>query len=135
MIEGAERFGLSQLHQFRGRVGRGAHRSYCVLVADEASADAEQRLNMMVASNDGFALAEKDLELRGPGDFIGTRQSGLPAMSAAIQGFDTRMLDAARKSAEQTLARDRDLEQPGYRQLRRRLQDFWESAAPDLPLA
>ena len=135
MIEGAERFGLSQLHQFRGRVGRGSHRSFCLLVAEESSSDAEMRLQMMVSSNDGFALAEKDLEIRGPGDFVGTRQSGLPEMAGMIKGFDTRLLDAARRSAEQTLSEDPELDQPEHRHLRNRLEQFWISAAPDLPLS
>ncbi len=135
MIEGANRFGLAQLHQFRGRVGRGAHRSYCLLVADDSSNDAEQRLAMMVASNDGFALAEKDLQLRGPGDFVGTRQSGLPDMPLLAGSFDTRVLDAARKAATMVLAADPELDADEHRLLRRRLTTFWASAAPDLPLS
>ncbi|CAN5890064.1 ATP-dependent DNA helicase RecG [soil metagenome] len=134
MIEGANRFGLAQLHQFRGRVGRSRYRSYCLLIADESSPDAEQRLAMMVASNDGFALAQKDLELRGPGDFIGTRQSGLPDMPALAGAFDTRILDAARRSAEHLLDRDPELEFDDHQALRSRLQEFWLTAAPDLPL-
>jgi ATP-dependent DNA helicase RecG len=134
MIEGANRFGLAQLHQFRGRVGRSRHRSYCLLIADESSPDAEQRLAMMVESNDGFALAEKDLELRGPGDFIGTRQSGLPDMPALVGAFDTRILDAARRSAEVLLKDDPELGSDEHRLLRSRLQEFWLAAAPDLPL-
>jgi ATP-dependent DNA helicase RecG len=134
MIEGANRFGLAQLHQFRGRVGRSQYQSFCLLIADESSPDAEQRLAMMVESNDGFALAQKDLELRGPGDFIGTRQSGLPDMPAVVGAFDTRILDAARRSAETLLRRDPELDAEENRALRRRLQEFWLTAAPDLPL-
>ena len=100
MIEGADRFGLAQLHQFRGRVGRGEAQSYCLLLADQLSQDGNARLNTMVATDDGFVLAQRDLELRGPGDFIGTRQSGLPELAWLDQGFDTRLLDIAREVAE-----------------------------------
>ncbi len=133
MIEGADRFGLAQLHQFRGRVGRGGKKSYCLLLADEATPEAETRLDMMVQSNDGFVLAEKDLELRGPGDFIGTRQSGLPAMTWLDNTFDTRLLDAARQAAEGLLSRDPKLEHPQHQALKARLQAFWAAAAPDVP--
>lgn len=129
VIEGADRFGLAQLHQFRGRVGRGGHQSYCLLLADDPSRDAEQRLDMMVSSSDGFALAEKDLELRGPGDFLGVRQSGLPEMAAAIRGFDVRLLDAARRSAEETLARDPALSDPYLAALRDQAIEFWQKTA------
>ncbi len=135
MIEGANRFGLAQLHQFRGRVGRGAFQSYCLLIADNSSSTAEMRLNMMVASNDGFELAQKDLEIRGPGDFIGTRQSGLPELSAVVRGFDSRMLVAARDSAERLLAIDNDLADPEHDRLRKALSDFWKNSAPDVPLS
>ncbi|MFN8662542.1 MAG: helicase-related protein [Thermomicrobiales bacterium] len=87
IIEGADRFGLAQLHQFRGRVGRGSAQSYCLLLAENVSADGEARLETMVESDDGFLLAERDLELRGPGDFIGTRQSGLPEMTPWTVGW------------------------------------------------
>jgi ATP-dependent DNA helicase RecG len=134
LIEGADRFGLAQLHQFRGRVGRGGHRSYCLLLADEATPEAEERLLTMVETSDGFLLAQKDLELRGPGDFIGTRQSGLPEMSWLDGSFDTRLLDRARQEAERLLAADPDLSRPEHRLLKQRLQLFWERASPDLPL-
>ena len=91
VIEGADRFGLAQLHQFRGRVGRGEHASYCVLVAELPSEDAKERLAAMEEMDDGFELAEKDLELRGPGDYFGTRQSGLPDLRMARLG-DTDLL-------------------------------------------
>ncbi len=133
MIEGADRFGLAQLHQFRGRVGRGGKKSYCLLLADEATPEAETRLEMMVKSNDGFVLAEKDLELRGPGDFIGTRQSGLPAMTWVDGGFDTRLLDQARQAAEALLAQDPSLDLPQHQALKARLHAFWATAAPDVP--
>jgi len=134
MIEGADRFGLAQLHQFRGRVGRGGDRSYCLLLADEVSAEGDARLQMMEDSNDGFALAEKDLELRGPGDFIGTRQSGLPELSWLARGFDTRVLNLAHESAETLLTADPELSKPEHRALAIKLREFWESASPDVPL-
>ncbi len=133
MIEGADRFGLAQLHQFRGRVGRGGKKSYCLLLADSATPEAEARLDMMVQTNDGFVLAEKDLELRGPGDFIGTRQSGMPAMSWLDGSFDSRLLDLARRVAESVLSRDPKLELPEHQALRARLEAFWASVAPDVP--
>jgi ATP-dependent DNA helicase RecG len=131
LIEGADRFGLAQLHQFRGRVGRGGALSYCLLLAEEGSPDGEQRLETMVASDDGFLLAEKDLELRGPGDFIGTRQSGLPEMQWLDGVFDTRLLDRARRAAEALLAGDPELTSPAHHRLHRRFTDFWERAAPE----
>jgi ATP-dependent DNA helicase RecG len=131
LIEGADRFGLAQLHQFRGRVGRGGSRSYCLLLAEEGSPDGEERLQTMVASDDGFLLAEKDLELRGPGDFIGTRQSGLPEMSWLEGVFDTRLLDRARRAAEALLAADPYLTQSEHQRLSQRFTAFWERAAPE----
>ncbi len=134
LVEGADRFGLSQLHQFRGRVGRGGARSYCLLLADETTPDGEERLRMMVETDDGFLLAEKDLELRGPGDFIGTRQSGLPEMSWLDGSFDTRLLDRARAAAEDILDADPELRTAEHERLRDRLHLFWAKASPDVPL-
>jgi ATP-dependent DNA helicase RecG len=100
VIEHAERFGLSQLHQLRGRVGRGSHASYCVLLAHgRLSPEAQARLEVMVKSDDGFVIAEKDLELRGPGDFFGTRQSGMPAFRVADLLRDRELLEEARAEA------------------------------------
>ncbi len=110
VIEGADRFGLAQLHQFRGRVGRGDHASYCALVAEEPSEDAKERLAAMEEMGDGFKLAEKDLELRGPGDYFGTRQSGLPDLRMA-RISDTDLLSLARREAEALLDRDSTLSQ------------------------
>ena len=134
LVEGADRFGLAQLHQFRGRVGRGGARSYCLLLTDETTPDGEERLRMMVETDDGFVLAEKDLELRGPGDFIGTRQSGLPEMSWLDGAFDTRLLDRARQAAERVLEADPDVARPEHQLLAERLRAFWEKASPDVPL-
>jgi ATP-dependent DNA helicase RecG len=101
VVEHAERFGLSQLHQLRGRVGRGAERSYCVLLASETKTSvAAERLGIMAETNDGFKIAEKDLELRGPGELLGTRQSGLPEFRIANLVRDQKILDAAQKEAE-----------------------------------
>ena len=111
MIEGAERFGLSQLHQFRGRVGRGTEKSYCLLLSDQPSEEARERLELMTRTLDGFELAEEDLRLRGPGEFFGTRQSGLPDLRMARLS-DTAILEMARAEAEQTMSRDPYLESP-----------------------
>jgi ATP-dependent DNA helicase RecG len=133
MIEGADRFGLSQLHQFRGRVGRGGSKSYCLLLADAVSPDGELRLETMVATDDGFALAQTDLELRGPGDFLGgTRQSGLPDLGFLIDAFDTRLLDIARRTAETVLAEHDSVTWQAFPHLYPQFRAFWATAGtPD----
>jgi len=101
VVEHAERFGLSQLHQLRGRVGRGAGASTCVLVSPPRLGETgKARIDALVASTDGFEIAERDLELRGPGDFFGTRQSGLPSLRVGDLLRDRRLMDAARVEAE-----------------------------------
>ncbi len=127
VIEDADRFGLAQLHQFRGRVGRGQHQSYCLLVADQESADAEERLKALEQTNDGFILAEKDLELRGPGEFFGRRQSGLPELQLASL-LDINMLEMAREEAQNLFAIDPLLQESEHRWLRERVTKFWEKA-------
>lgn len=122
IIEDAERFGLAQLHQFRGRVGRGMHPGYCALVSKANGADAQERLIALEESTDGFVLAEKDLELRGPGDFFGTRQSGLPELRAATLG-DLETLLLARQAAQELFAEDPELSQ--HPQLARQVERFW----------
>jgi len=102
LVEGADRFGLSQLHQFRGRVGRGQHQSYCMLLSENPSAEARERLARMERIQDGFALAEEDLRLRGPGQFFGVRQSGLPDLTMARLS-DIALLELARREASQLL--------------------------------
>ena len=106
IVEHAERFGLSQLHQLRGRVGRGAEKSYCVLLtSDKKTAVAVERLGIMAKTNDGFVIAEKDLELRGPGELLGTRQSGLPEFRVANLVRDQQFIEGARKEADFYLAK------------------------------
>lgn len=112
LIENAERFGLSQLHQLRGRVGRGAGRSTCILISDARNGRTRERLNVMKATNDGFAIAEHDLKLRGPGDFFGHRQHGLPELRVADLADDLAVLQAAQDCALSILAGDPALTAP-----------------------
>ena len=109
VIENADRFGLSQLHQLRGRVGRGEHKSYCILVSDNRSEEARARLKVMTRTGDGFRIAEEDLRLRGPGDFFGQRQHGLPALKVADLSCDMALLKEAQQAAERLLERDPEL--------------------------
>ena len=99
LIENAERFGLSQLHQLRGRVGRSDLQSYCILHTSTKSQETKERLNIMTQTNDGFVIAEKDLQLRGPGEFLGTRQSGLPDLIISDIVRDAKILEMARNEA------------------------------------
>jgi ATP-dependent DNA helicase RecG len=113
IIENAERFGLSQLHQLRGRVGRGAEQSYCVLMSKyELSKDSRVRLDTMVRTNDGFEIADVDLRLRGPGDLMGTQQSGITDLLIADLSKDAAILTLARDAAQQLLVNDPELAQP-----------------------
>ncbi len=116
LIEGAERFGLSQLHQLRGRIGRGGHASRCILLSDQPSADARERMGIIERTSDGFDLAEEDLRLRGPGDYIGTRQSGFADMLIATL-TDADLLARARAEAIDIIAEDPGLEDPGHEAL------------------
>lgn len=100
MIENAERFGLSQLHQLRGRVGRGSDKSYCIMVSDADGENTKDRLRVMCETTDGFKIAEEDLKLRGPGDFFGERQHGLPTLKIADMMTDVELVKAAQKAAE-----------------------------------
>ncbi len=127
LIEGANRFGLAQLHQFRGRVGRGEHQSYCLLLSDEISGDAEERLSAMEKTNDGFILAEKDLAIRGPGEFFGRRQSGIPELRMASL-MDLEMLEIAREEAKAVFEADPNLESPEHLLLQTKVLDFWQKA-------
>jgi ATP-dependent DNA helicase RecG len=124
LIEGAERFGLAQLHQFRGRVGRSEHQSYCILLSDSPTPESVERLRAIEETQDGFALAEKDLEIRGPGEFFGTRQSGLPDLKLAKLG-DVKTLEIARAEAKALFQEDPELSKPEHRLLLRKLEEFW----------
>ena len=121
LVENAERFGLSQLHQLRGRVGRGKHQSYCVLVTDNKSDDVQARMKVLCESADGFRIAEEDLRLRGPGDFFGSRQHGLPEMHLADLGAETETLLRAKEAAERLLTEDPQLQEPEHRDLNDRV--------------
>lgn len=119
----AERFGLAQLHQLRGRVGRGSNQSYCILLSYGGSEDARKRLDVMVKTTDGFRIAEEDLNIRGPGEFFGTRQSGMPDLRVANLLRDVKILEIARKEAFSLIERDSAL--TGYPQLKKSIEDFW----------
>jgi len=129
MIDGADRFGLAQLHQFRGRVGRGADQSYCLLLSDSTGPDAAERMRIIESVSDGFELAEQDLRLRGPGDFLGTRQSGLPELRVASI-TDTTTASRARRVAVSILQDDPDLKAPEHRVLGLQLSKLLQAAAP-----
>jgi ATP-dependent DNA helicase RecG len=119
IIESAERFGLSQLHQLRGRVGRGAEQSYCILMTgDKLSKDTLKRLETMVRTNDGFEIAEVDLQLRGPGDLMGTQQSGLLNLKIADLSKDQQLVVMAREEARKVLGVDPELQQPVHATLK-----------------
>ncbi len=120
MIEGADRFGLAQLHQFRGRVGRGAEQSYCLLLSDEPSEDARKRLELMEETTDGFRLAEADMQIRGPGQFFGTKQSGLPGLKVA-RLTDVKLIELTRGEAGRMLDEDPGLTRPEHHDLNRRV--------------
>lgn len=122
LIYDAGRFGLSQLHQLRGRVGRGEDQSYCILLADPKTEEGKERMRTMTETNDGFVLAEKDLELRGAGDFFGRKQSGVPEFKMADLVHDYRALETARKDAERFLASDAFWKDEEYAVLRKRLE-------------
>nr|WP_206700722.1 ATP-dependent DNA helicase RecG [Lysinibacillus sphaericus] len=123
IIYDAERFGLAQLHQLRGRVGRGEHQSYCVLLADPKSDEGKERMQSMTETNDGFRLAEKDLELRGPGDFFGRKQSGMPDFKVADLVHDYRILETARKDATDMIETDAFWHDDEYKYLREMLEN------------
>ena len=123
LIDGADRFGLSQLHQFRGRVGRGEHQSYCLLLSDSPGMEARERLKIVERVHDGFQLAEEDLRLRGPGDYLGTRQSGLPDMRVASI-TDQDILTLARREAMKLLEADPELTEDGNIKLGERFRQY-----------
>ena len=128
VIENAERYGLSALHQLRGRVGRGAAESWCFLVSDNASESVQKRLRFLCSTSDGFAVAQYDLETRGPGDFFGSRQHGLPTLQVADLMNDTRTLHAAQSEAAALLAADPLLARPEHALLARQVEQMFEQA-------
>ena len=121
VVEHADRFGLAQLHQLRGRVGRGTRRSLCVFVGDPVTDDARRRLEAIAGTDDGFEIAELDLAIRGPGELFGSRQSGLPPFRVADLSTDLELLRLARRDAKEWIERDPDLAKPEHRLLRRKL--------------
>jgi ATP-dependent DNA helicase RecG len=126
LVEGADRFGLSQLHQFRGRVGRSEYKSYCLLVPDSDDEAENERLKAMETTNDGFKLAELDLEQRGPGDFLGSRQSGFAELHMA-RLTDIHLIEKARREAGRLFATDPDLHKPEHQLLAQEMERFWST--------
>lgn len=131
VIEGANRFGLAQLHQFRGRVGRGGGKAFCLLLPEKENDVENERLKAMVDSNDGFVLAERDLEQRGPGQFLGTRQSGFSELQMASL-TDVKLIESARNAARDLLEKDPDLNQDEHAILAKTLQRFWRNGKGDI---
>ena len=127
LIENAERFGLSQLHQLRGRVGRGRYKSYCILISDAQNEEAKQRLEVMCRTNNGFLIAEEDLKLRGPGDFFGSRQHGLPALKIADLMEDMTILNQAQEAAKKILQDDPQLSFEEHKGLRAQCEQMFHS--------
>ena len=132
LIEGADRFGLAQLHQLRGRVGRGSAQSYCLLIPTHEDAAENERLQAMAESNDGFVLAERDLQQRGPGEFLGTRQSGYASGLRMASLTDVRLIEKARLQAQKLFEEDPDLAKPEDALLAESLQRFWGEGKGDV---
>jgi len=126
VVENADRFGLSQLHQLRGRVGRGVHESYCILFRGDASGVSKERLEIMSKTNDGFKIAEEDLKIRGPGDFFGSRQHGLPEMRIASFASDMAVLSRAQNAADEVLGADPNLEAPEHMKLKEQINRLFD---------
>jgi len=126
VIENAERFGLAQLHQLRGRVGRGSDKSYCYLVATPRTDDSYRRIRVMERSNNGFDIAEEDLNIRGPGEFFGTRQSGIPKFKIANIISDATLLETAKKEATLLIKDDPQLNAPEHQLMKRMLNAHWK---------
>ncbi|MCH7578131.1 MAG: ATP-dependent DNA helicase RecG, partial [Chloroflexi bacterium] len=124
LVEGADRFGLAQLHQFRGRVRRSSEQAYCLLLSENPSEEAQERLRIMETTHDGFKLAEEDLRIRGPGEYFGTRQSGLPDLKVA-RLTDVAFIEQARAEAVRLLEADPEMEQPQHRALAARMEELW----------
>jgi ATP-dependent DNA helicase RecG len=131
IVEGANRFGLAQLHQFRGRVGRGAAESYCLLIPDKPDDIENERLQVMAETNDGFVLAERDLDQRGPGQFLGTRQSGYNEFQIA-NITNIRLIEKARRHAQELFQQNPDLSGDDYQLLADFLQRSWQAVQADI---
>lgn len=131
LVEGANRFGLAQLHQFRGRVGRGPDQSYCLLIPESEDAVENQRLSAMAETNDGFVLAERDLEQRGPGEFLGTRQAGYSELKLA-NITDVHLIEKARNQAQALFSIDPDLSRQEHEPLLKTLEKFWGNGRGDI---
>jgi len=125
LVEGADRFGLSQLHQFRGRVWRSSYQGYCILFSDNPSEEGRERLSIMESTHNGFVLAERDLEMRGPGEFFGTRQSGLPDLKMA-RLTDVKLLELARREAQRLFKIDPQLKKPEHQLLANEVALLWQ---------
>ena len=125
VVENAERFGLSQLHQLRGRVGRGKHKSYCVLFSDSENERTKARLAVMVRTNDGFAIAEEDLKLRGPGDFFGSRQHGMPQLKIADLSYDVQILKQAQEAAGELMEKDPQMSRTEHQGLKNKVRELF----------
>src|SRR6185436_15451657 len=132
LIEGADRFGLAQLHQLRGRVGRGSDQSYCLLIPTREDATENERLQAMTESNDGFLLAEKDLQIRGPGEFLGTRQAGYTSGLRMASITDVKLIEKARLQAQKLFELDADLSKPENKLLAEAFRRFWGEGKGDV---
>ncbi|MDX1435551.1 MAG: helicase-related protein, partial [Anaerolineales bacterium] len=131
VVEGANRFGLAQLHQFRGRVGRGTDESYCLLIPEKEEEAENARLDAMTQTNDGFVLAEKDLDQRGPGDFLGTRQAGYHDLKLASL-TDVRLIEKARRYAQSLFEQDPEVSDPRHADLHAAIDRFWSNGKGDI---
>lgn len=127
VIENAERFGLSQLHQLRGRIGRGQYKSTCILITDAKNDTAQQRMKVMETTTDGFKIADEDLKLRGPGEFFGSRQHGLPEMKIADMLEDRSTLEETQRAAKEIMARDPELSSPESAALKNEIQRLFDA--------
>lgn len=126
VIYNAERFGLAQLHQLRGRVGRGQYQSYCILINASRTKIARERMRILQSSSDGFIISEKDLELRGPGEFFGTRQHGLPELKIANLFKDIDILKKAQAEASNLINRDPNLSQREHEAIKNRIENMFK---------
>jgi ATP-dependent DNA helicase RecG len=131
IIYNAERFGLAQLHQLRGRVGRGDHQSYCILINEGNNKVARERMRILQQTTDGFKISEKDLELRGPGEFFGTRQHGIPELKVANLFTDMEILKIAQKEALEIIKEDPNLSSSKHYYLKQKIQAMFKKSGKD----